>query len=689
MTDRVIEDVRRSPGPMLTAPQRQPVLLILLVVQAMLALPVAMMLPLWLLAIPVLTGYWQWQVLRGRRRGVRGWLRAVLVFAVPGGVVLSGLHPGALDFYVALAFVGVSLKLLEMNTYRDAYLVAVMALFVLASLLLMDQGILYTLYVFLGVSLCLGALVRLHAPGGLSVLRAWQSSGRAVLVAVPFMLLLFVAFPRLPPIWHMPSTGDQAQTGLSDTMSPADIAELVQTNDVVFRAQFDDAVPARSELYWRAMTLNHFDGERWYQWDDRRRLPSHLLREPDLPDPVVESPVWHYDVALSATHQPWVATLEHLTEFRADSARWVVDNRLVWEESINQSQGFSASAHARVEPGSELAAEVRASALQLPGEINAQARELAETWRDETDSDEAFMARAMAYFAEEPFRYSLRPGRIDQDDAIDAFLFESQVGFCAHYAEALVFMARAADILARVVTGYLGGQWSDDEDYLVVRTQDAHAWVEVWLDGAGWVRYDPTERVAPARLDGVLNDSLDDEEDLRSVTWSDQSAPGWLQQAYWRWDNMQYRWQRWVLNFDEDDRSSLLARWLGEWRVINVIWFGFIAFLSVFGLCYGIYRLKHRTWVWGIRRFEHRVRRQCRTRYPELPTNGGLSRWADGLADTDPELAQALYWFADLYMPAVYGRDPVSQARRIEIRQAYQALMQTLKSQERRASHGQ
>lgn len=689
MTHSGAQEVRKGPGPQLTAPQRQPVLLILLVVQAMLALPVALMLPLWLLAVPVLTGFWQWQVLRGRRRRVHGGIRSALVFALPGGVVLSGLHPGALDFYVSLAFIGVSLKLLEMNTYRDAYLIALMALFVLASMLLMDQGIVYALYVFVGISLCLGALIRLHAPGGVSVIRAWQSSGRAILIAVPFMVLFFVAFPRLPPIWQMPNAGDQAQTGLSDSMSPADIAELVQNDDVVFRARFDDQAPPRSELYWRAMTLNHFDGARWYQWDHRRRLPSHLLRSPAMPEPFADSPVWHYDVALSPTYQPWVATLEHLTDFQANGARWVVDNRLVWEESINQSQGFSAQAHAAVEPDSALPAEIRAVALQLPAEINPQARDLARRWHDEAASDRDFMARIRSHFADEPFLYSLRPGRIHSDHAIDAFLFESRVGFCAHYAEAMVFMARSVGIPARVVTGYLGGQWSDDGDYLVVRAQDAHAWAEVWLDGEGWVRYDPTEVVAPARLDGALSDSLDGEEDLRATTWSDQSAPDWLQQVYWRWDNVQYRWQRWVLNFDEDDRSSLLARWWGEWTFINVIWFGIISFLSVFGLCYGIYWLKKRTWVWGVRRLEHRVRRLCRARHPELPPNGGLVRWADLLVDTDPAVAHALYGFAVAYLPMVYGRAPASGSQRVRVRQACQALVRALKSGEKPASHGE
>lgn len=669
------ESVTRSRR--LSAPQWQRVLIMLLLVQLMLLLPVALMLPAWLVVLPLLTGYWQWQVVHGRWHEAPRWLRNSLVILLPALLLLTGLHPGALDFYVSLAFIGVALKLVELRGYRDAYVVSLLALFVLASLLLMDQGLFYTLYVFFGASLCLAALLRLHAPQGISLLRAWRSSGRAILYSVPFMLLLFVAFPRLPPIWQMPSTTEQAQTGLSDTMSPGDVAELVQNNDVMFRARFDGEPPPQRELYWRAMTMNHFDGERWFQWQGSRQLPSSLVGSPELPSPAPDSPMWSYELALSTTYQPWVATLENMTGFQSQDARWVVDNRLVWPGNITQSQGLTAEAAADVVPPDSLSQMQREAALQLPDNGNPRAHELAEELRLQSDSDDAFMDRLMDHFGNAGFVYSLRPGTAQGADTIDYFLFDSQIGFCAHYAEAMVFMARSVDIPARVVTGYLGGRWSSDGSYLVVRAQEAHAWVEVWLDGQGWVRFDPTSVVAPDRLEGSLSDVLQDEQDLRPATWSDGTAPGWLQQVYWQWDNVQYGWQRWVLNFDADDQDSLMDRWLGGWSAATWTVIGVTLFLSVFGSWYVILLAKQKTWTLGLPRLEKRARQHCLKQVPDLPVNEGLTHWVSRLESEHPLLAGALARFADEYLPAVYGPAEQQAARKTAAKRQLRRLVKT------------
>src|SRR5690606_3833939 len=81
------------------------------------------------------------------------------------------------------------------------------------------------------------------------------------------------------------------------------------------------------------------------------------------------------------------------------------------------------------------------------------------------------------------------------ENAVDWFLFESKEGYCDLYASAMVVGARSLGLPARYVTGFLAGQEKDSRDengWLVVRESDAHAWAEVYFDGVGWVRFDPT-----------------------------------------------------------------------------------------------------------------------------------------------------------------------------------------------------
>jgi protein-glutamine gamma-glutamyltransferase len=71
-------------------------------------------------------------------------------------------------------------------------------------------------------------------------------------------------FPRLPPLWHIPIPENKAVTGMSDSMSPGDIAQLSQSSQLAFRIIGDvRQLPDRSELYWRAMVLDQYDGQKW------------------------------------------------------------------------------------------------------------------------------------------------------------------------------------------------------------------------------------------------------------------------------------------------------------------------------------------------------------------------------------------------------------------------------------------
>ena len=127
--------------------------------------------------------------------------------------------------------------------------------------------------------------------------------------------------------------------------------------------------------------------------------------------------------------------------------------------------------------------------------------------RERAGSDAAFIAAVLAKFRDEEYFYTLEPPRL-QLDSVDDFLFNTRRGFCEHFASAFTMLARAAGIPARVVTGYQGGEYNPMGGYLLIRQSDAHAWSEVWLEGRGWVRVDPTAAVAPERVERGLDAAM-------------------------------------------------------------------------------------------------------------------------------------------------------------------------------------
>jgi hypothetical protein len=146
----------------------------------------------------------------------------------------------------------------------------------------------------------------------------------------------------------------------------------------------------------------------------------------------------------------------------------------------------------------ELPARVRQSALRLPPGFNPRSRQLAQEWRADADSDQAYIERVLDWFNRE-FSYTLAAPPLGRHTG-DEFLFDTREGYCEHFSSAFTILMRQAGIPARVVTGYVGGYRNPIGDYWLIQQSDAHAWVEVWLPGRGWLRLDPTAAVDPSRI---------------------------------------------------------------------------------------------------------------------------------------------------------------------------------------------
>jgi hypothetical protein len=152
--------------------------------------------------------------------------------------------------------------------------------------------------------------------------------------------------------------------------------------------------------------------------------------------------------------------------------------------------------------------------------------------------------------------YSLEPQPLGPD-AVDELLFRTREGFCGHYASAFATLMRAAHVPARVVTGYLGGEWNPIGEFFEVRQADAHAWVEAWLPGRGWTRIDPTAVVAPERLRRGMLELMPD---AFSASERLLYRSAWLNGLLQRWEAANAWWGDHVVKFNYASQLDVLAR---------------------------------------------------------------------------------------------------------------------------------
>ena len=364
---------------------------------------------------------------------------------------------------------------------------------------------------------------------------------------LPLWLGLFLVFPRLSPLWQLPMS-QQATTGLGDELNPGSIEQLVESDALAFRVEFDGLKPKPEQLYWRARIYDQFDGRSWRmaerpdssRFDNLRATPEQTIRYRLVAEP-------HQQRHLFSLGIPQDVSGELRLNIHALlSARQPLSQRLSYSLT-------SALLPIPLKPVTATTAEI-AQNLTLP-EGNPKTRALAAELARQSSSPQQLVA-LIGQHLQQGYRYTLTPPLLSGQQ-IDQFLFESQAGFCSHYASATSFLLRAAGVPSRIVGGYLGGEWRDNASYLQVRQRDAHAWVEYLQDGR-WYRFDPTLMVEPDRLNTALDQLLSASELLRlQGNWAERMA--WSKRLLQQLEDLDYYWSRWVLGFDNDRQQDLWA----------------------------------------------------------------------------------------------------------------------------------
>jgi hypothetical protein len=213
---------------------------------------------------------------------------------------------------------------------------------------------------------------------------------------------------------------------------------------------------------------------------------------------------------------------------------------------------------------------------------------------------------------------------------------------------------RAANIPARVVTGYLGGEWNPIGDYFIVRQSDAHSWAEVWLDNRGWTRVDPTAVVAPERLTRGLLDMLADARspEARLVRFSTTFA-GLVQ----RWDAVNAWWNDHVLEFDYRSQLNLLSRLGFRSPDVAILGWAFVAVLLTW-LAWIAWRFGRRPMLPRPDRLARAYARLCRKLARAglaRPAHEGPLAYADTVGERRPDLAKGVRALLLRYADLRYG----------------------------------
>lgn len=560
-----------------------------------------------------------WLAWKGRPLPGRWTVGALLVVAVAGTLFTHRTILGR-DAGVTLVVMLLALKMLELRARRDAMVVFFLGFFTMLSNFFFSQSLLTAAAMLVALLGLLMALVNAHMPVGRPPLaQTFRMAGTMALLGAPIMVALFMLFPRMAPLWGMPGENLTGRSGLSGTMKIGEMAEIALDERVAIRLRFAGAptdVPPQSALYFRGPVMTAFDGRQWQAepfredsaWAARAALPANLQ---------VSGPAVRYEVTLEPQRQPWLMVLEATPEAPElpNNMRAYMTQDLQWMTSrpITEVMRYQAVSYPEYRHGPQQSVRQLRVYTELPPGFNPRTLALAAQMRADpalaSGGTSALVNAALQRLRTGGYTYTLDPGVYGEHTA-DEFWFDRKEGFCEHIASAFVVLMRALDVPARIVTGYQGGERNPVDGYWTVRNADAHAWAEVWMEGRGWVRVDPTGAVSPGRV--VAFQRLQAPQGALAAAMGALS-PGMVQNLRAVWEAVNNSWNQWVLNYTQSRQMDLLKA-LGfespSWQDLTTVLGTLVIAAALGGMGWSLWeRSQHDPWLRLLARTRQRLAR--------------------------------------------------------------------------------
>ncbi|MEA3521395.1 MAG: DUF3488 and transglutaminase-like domain-containing protein [Campylobacterota bacterium] len=371
--------------------------------------------------------------------------------------------------------------------------------------------------------------------------------------SIPIIVLLFLVFPRIS--FETKDFGFKAsstvRTGHDGLMHMGGDALLVPSKKVVMEISFDTKLPKEEQLYFRGSTL-YID--KTTHWAPLTQDPLYLQN-----DPINDAT--SYQVTLYPHHKQWLYFLDYPlqspqkaqrdSDYIVTSQKPIIDTkRYLGYSDLN----FKALHVTPIQKIKSL-------------EFNASRDDKLFKYMQNSSKN---INEVIRRFKALNLNYSLQPQGIEDKDPIDSFAFANKEGYCVHFASTFATMARMAGIASRIVTGFKANYKNSYENYLVVREEDAHAWVEVYLENQGWQRIETTLYATKTQTQAEMQNTLHVEE-----------KNPFLHRVNLTYMYIRYTLQSWILDYNRSKQMQLLHSLLEDITVL-LKFIGVFIILAIF-----------------------------------------------------------------------------------------------------------
>jgi protein-glutamine gamma-glutamyltransferase len=491
----------------------------------------------------------------------------VIFYAADYFLISRSFIPAAIHLVFFVAVV----KILTGYSDRDYLLLKVIAFLELLAACIVSASfnffVFLLLFLVLGVATFASSEIRQSRKRGYSPVRITGAGVTARLAGVVVSVSLAILVITAGLFFFLPRTARAAfqhlvshryhLAGFSNHVSLGEIGEIKQDNVPVMHVKMDRMEDRALALKWRGAVLSEFNGRAWFNrpaagqilQPDRAGLLSLQDESPRRDGRYVSYAVYLSDLAQDALFfagTPQYLRIDSLVvrrPFGNYSAQFADSRTVSYQVYSRLDSPAAASDPALVEP---LPAIARQAYLQLP-RLDPRIRELTQNIVH-SQTSAAARARTLENYLRSTYGYTLELPKVEPEDPLAFFLFHRKKGHCEYFASAMAVMLRVVGIPSRVITGFQSGVYNPISGSQLIRTSDAHSWVEAWLPDRGWTTFDPTP--------------------------PDPNAHGlspWTRLSFYA-DAVDVFWQDWVLNYNLERQLQLASRVGESGRHIGLNW---------------------------------------------------------------------------------------------------------------------
>ena len=476
------------------------------------------------------------------------------------------------EYFINLILILIFLKYSELEIKENYFFFNYTVIFFAISTLLYGQDLISSINSLLIIILSIIQLYSLNQQKVLSLnlkyLFRYLAFGLSIL---PIIAIIYLIFPRAEINLKLFET-KQNNLGIPDKISLGSFENISNSDEDVFIFTSEEN-NKREKYYFRVKVFNLIDREQnWVSTNDQALL-SKYAKNIKVNQTSIDNKIYGR-LILNPHEKKWIPKLSNQT-FNNPSINFnLFDNLSSSNKKIIKKTPLNLYKQETVYVYDEKLINFYTT---LPENFSQKLSSWSKEQLRQSKNEIDYLGKILNQFANKEYYYSLSPQNIGND--YEKFFFETKTGYCEYYAGTFTILSRLAGIPARIVSGYYGGNYNSVGDFYTFKQQDAHSWVEVYLNNQ-WVLFDPTNVIPQENIITSNNENFMNETSLTSSTTKDETIDIKSIQIYF--DYINYIWTNNFIKYDDQSRKQFIENKLQNKDLIQNAYSFMIGLIIIF-----------------------------------------------------------------------------------------------------------